>query len=310
MRATDINSSAGLQYTLLPDRGLDISLATFKGINLVYQTSNGETHPVYNEPEGFGWLHTIAGGLLTTCGLTHLSPPYIDDGEQLDLHGRYSTIPFKKLVDLSAWEGEEYHYKLRCIVEDRILFGKKLWMEREISSVRGQDTIRITDKVTNFGNVASPYTILYHMNFGYPLLSKDIEFIIDPLESIPHDADAVQGINEFRNLIKPQPAYRQQVFIHTMRGDQKGKTSVTLKNIKVGTAITIKFNMNLLPYITQWKIIGYGEYVLGIEPSNVQCKSRKIIREEKALFMLHPGEITTNIIEISVDDICANTSEA
>jgi hypothetical protein len=72
MRATDIDTGSGLQYTVLPDRAMDISLASFKGINLVYLTCNGETHPAFYEPEGIGWLRTFAAGLLTTCGLTYL----------------------------------------------------------------------------------------------------------------------------------------------------------------------------------------------------------------------------------------------
>lgn len=194
MRAADINTGSGLQYTVLPDRGLDISLASYKGINLVYLTCNGETHPSYYEPEGIGWLRTFAGGLLTTCGHTHLGPPCIDDGEH-------------------------------------------------------------------------------------------------------------PGINEFRKFIRPQPTYNEQVFFHTMKGNQNGETTVTLKNRKIGTAVSIKFNINQLPYITQWKMMGNGEYVLGIEPSNVLCKSRKTLREENALPILQPGESTTNILEIIVNDI-------
>ena len=303
MRATDINTGSGLQFTVLPDRGLDISLASYKGMNLVYLTCNGETHPSYYEPEGVGWLRTFAGGLLTTCGLTHLGPPCIDDGEQLGLHGRYSTIPVKQFSDLSDWVGNDYHYKLRGIVEEGFLFGKKLRMEREISSVRGQNVIRITDKISNFGSTVSPFTILYHMNFGYPLLSEDAELEIDPAETAPRDADAAPGINEFRKFIKPQPTYNEQVFFHTMKGDQNGETTVTLKNKKIGTAVSIKFNINQLPYITQWKMMGNGEYVLGIEPCNVLCKSRKTLREENTLPMLQPGESTTNILEIKVNEI-------
>ena len=303
MRATDINTGGGLQYTVLPDRGLDISLASYKGMNLVYLTCNGETHPSYYEPEGIGWLRTFAGGLLTTCGLTHLGPPSTDDGEQLGLHGRYSTIPVKQLSDLSDWVGDEYHYKIKGIIEEGFLFGKKLRMEREIYSIRGQNVIRITDKITNFGSMASPYTILYHMNFGYPLLSEDAEFMIDPSKTIPRDTDAVPGIKEFRNFIKPQSAYSEQVFFHTMKGDQHGETSVAIRNKKVGTAVNIKFNVTQLPYITQWKMMGNGEYVLGIEPSNVPCKSRKTLREENSLPILQPGESITNSLEISVNDI-------
>ena len=74
LRAIDINSGNGLHYTIMPDRGMDISLASFKGNNLVFLTPNGETHPSFFEPEDLGWLRTFTGGLLTTCGLTFDNP--------------------------------------------------------------------------------------------------------------------------------------------------------------------------------------------------------------------------------------------
>ncbi|MCX6220911.1 MAG: DUF4432 family protein [Bacteroidia bacterium] len=88
-----------------------------------------------------------------------------------------------------------------------------------------------------------------------------------------------------------------------MRGDQNGETTVTLKNGKIGIAVSIKFNIKQLPYITQWKMMGNGEYVLGIEPCNALCKSRKTLREENTLPILLPGESITNILEIIVSDI-------
>jgi len=303
MRAIDINTGSGLQYTVLPDRGMDISLASFRGINLVYLTCNGETHPSYYESEGIGWLRTFAAGLLTTCGLTHLGPPCIDEGEQLGLHGRVSTIPVRQFADLSGWEGNDYKYKVRGIAEEGFLFGKKMRMEREIASISRENVIRITDKITNFGNQPSPYTILYHMNFGYPLLSEDTELVIDPLNTVPHDVNAVPGIKEFRSFIKPQPSYNEEVFFHTMKGNDKGETGVTIINKKIGTAVSINFNIRQLPYVSEWKMMGYGEYVLGIEPCNVLCKSRNVLREENRLPMLKPGESTTNVLEVSVNDI-------
>lgn len=302
MRAADINTGSGLQYTVLPDRGLDISLASYKGMNLVYLTCNGETHPAFYEPEGIGWLRTFAGGLLTTCGLTHLGPPCVDEGEQLGLHGRFSNLPAQKFSDLSGWEGDEYRYKVMGIVEEGFLFGNKMRMEREISSVCGKNVIHLADKITNFGSKPSPYTILYHMNIGYPLLSEDTELIIDPLNTEPRDEDAAAGINEFRSFIKPQLSYNEQVFFHTMKGNNKGETGVAVKNKKERTIVSIKFNINQLPYLTQWKMMGCGEYVLGIEPCNVFCKSRNILRKDNSLPILLPGESATNIIEVSVND--------
>ena len=303
MRAADINTGGGLQYTVLPDRAMDISLASYKGINLVYLTSNGETNPAFFDPEGIAWLKTFAGGLLTTCGLPYLGSPCIDEGEQLGLHGRISTTPARQFADLSDWNENNYVYKLRGIVEEGSLFGKKMRMEREISSIQGQNIIRLTDTISNFGNKPSPYTILYHMNFGYPFLSEETELIIDPLETVPRDADAVPGINEFRSIIKPQPSYNEQVFFHTMKGNSKGETGLTIRNKKAGTAVSINFNINQLPYVSQWKMMGYGEYVLGIEPCNVRCKSRNVLREENALPVLQPGKSTTNTIEIIISDL-------
>jgi len=303
MRATEISSGSGLQFTVLPDRGMDISLASYKGINLVYLTCNGETHPSYFEPEGTGWLRTFTAGLLTTCGLTYLGSPCTDEGEQLGLHGRFSTIPANQFSDLSGWDGDNYHFKLKGIIEEGHIFGNKLRMEREISSVCGQNIIRIKDSVINFGSRPSPYTILYHMNFGYPLLTEDAELQIDPSETHPRDADAVPGMNDFRKFIKPQPEYREQVFYHKMKGDNNGVTNVTLSNRKEGISVKITFNIRQLPYVNQWKMMGVGEYVLGIEPSNVLCKSRNILREEDSLPELQPGESTTNYIEIEIYEL-------
>jgi hypothetical protein len=303
MRCIDVNCGSGLQYTILPDRGLDISLAGFRGINLVYLSCNGETHPAFYEPEGLGWLRTFTGGLLTTCGLTYLGAPVTDGDEQLGLHGRYSTIPARKVADLSEWIGDEYHIRVRGIVEEGHIFGNKLRLEREISSIMGQNFVQIKDTVTNFGFKPSPYTVLYHMNLGYPLLSEDSELIIDPAATIPATPVAAAGITEFRSFTKPQAGYKEQVFYHTMKTGKKGEATVSLQNKKLGISLDIRFKTAQLPYLTQWKMMGMGEYVLGIEPCNTPAKNRKALREEGMLPNLDPGESVTNIIKVELSDI-------
>jgi hypothetical protein len=303
MRGIDVNTGSGLEYTILPDRGMDISLASYKGQNLVYLSCNGETHPAFFEPENFGWLNTFTGGLLTTCGLTYLGAPVKDGEEQLGLHGRYSTIPARQVADLSEWVGDEYHIKLRGIIEEGHIFGNKLRLEREISTVQGQNILRISDTVTNFGYKSSPYTILYHMNLGYPLLCEDAELIIDPVSSVPATPVAAAGINEFRRFTKPQADFQEHVFYHTMKADSKGDTMVSLQNKKLGISLTIKFNTAQLPYLTEWKMMGKGEYVLGLEPCNVPAKNRLALKEENILPYLHAGESVTNNIEVLLSDI-------
>ncbi len=300
MRAIDVNTGSGLQYTILPDRGMDISLASFLGNNLVYISYNGETHPAFYEPQGFGWLNTFAGGLLTTCGLTWLGAPVKDGDEELGLHGRYSTIPGRQVADLSEWIGDEYNIKLKGIIEEGRIFGTKLRLEREISSVVGRNRITIKDSVTNVGYKSSPYTILYHMNFGYPMLSEISELIIDPDETVPATPFAAEGINDFRRFIKPTADIREQVYFHSMKGDVNGRSRVSILNRDLGISVTIGFNSGQLPYLTEWKMMGMGDYVLGLEPCNVPAKDRVALKEENLLPWIKAGETVTNIIEVEM----------
>lgn len=303
LRGIDINSGSGLQYTILPDRGMDISLASYKGINLVYLTCNGETNPAYFEPENFGWLRTFTAGLLTTCGLTYLGAPVTDGDEQLGLHGRYSTLPAKQVADLSEWVGDEYHIKIRGIVEEASMFGHKLRLEREIHTIQGQNSLQIIDTITNFGYTPSPYTVLYHMNLGFPFLSEHSNVLIDPEKTEPRSDAAKTGLNNFREINPPVAGFQEQVFCHTMKADENGETAVTLQNEELGIALTIKFNILPLPYLIQWKMLGQGEYVLGLEPSNVPLKNRKELRDENSLPYLQPGESIVNKIEVILSEI-------
>jgi len=303
LRGIDVDSGSGLRYTVLPDRGMDISLASYKGINLVYLTCSGESHPSFYEPENTAWLRTFDAGLLTTCGLTYLGSPVTDGNEQLGLHGRYSTIPARQVSDLSGWTGDEYHIKLSGIVEEASMFGNKLRLERQIKTIRGQNSLLITDKITNFGFSPSPYTILYHMNLGYPFLCEDAELSIYPSNTICCNDEARKGLDRYKEISAPKSDFQEQVFCHTLKAEADDKASVTLQNRKLGISLTIKFDIKQLKYLMQWKMFGQGEYVLGLEPSNVQLKNRKELREENMLPFLQPGETVTNNIEVVIKDI-------
>ena len=240
--------------------------------------------------------------MLTTCGLTYIGGPVTDGDEQLGLHGRYSTIPARQVADLSEWVGDEYNIRIKGIVEEGVIFGNKLRLERQISTIQGYNKIIISDKITNFGSQPSPYTILYHMNLGYPLLSEDAELIIDPAQTLPRDSVASEGMKDFKHFSRPQPGFKEQVFFHSMKTDGSGYSSVSLQNKKQGIALTIKFDAVRLPYLTQWKMMGVGDYVLGLEPCNVPPKNRKVLRDEKILPLLEPGESTVNSIEVVVTE--------
>jgi hypothetical protein len=84
-RAIDIRVWDGIDIRLLPDRGLDIGAAWFRGTPLAWISQAGEQGPP--TPESLvgeaGWRDAWGGGLLTTCGLSNVGRPSEGHG----LHG-------------------------------------------------------------------------------------------------------------------------------------------------------------------------------------------------------------------------------
>jgi len=69
VETVEVYTGSGLRFTVVPSRGMDISHASFRGIPLAWRSSVGETSPFLFQPEGYEWLRSFFGGLLTTCGM-------------------------------------------------------------------------------------------------------------------------------------------------------------------------------------------------------------------------------------------------
>jgi hypothetical protein len=70
-RLVEAYNAAGISYTILPDRGLDIWTAHYRGIPLTWIAQGSPFLPGHAQ----SFLRMFNGGLLTTCGLTHAGPP-------------------------------------------------------------------------------------------------------------------------------------------------------------------------------------------------------------------------------------------
>jgi hypothetical protein len=322
VHAVDSDTGSGFRYTVLPDRGLDISLASYKGANLVHLTANGEVHPAYYEPQGLGWLRTFGAGLLTTCGLTNLGPPCNHDGAELGLHGRYANSPASRVSDLSGWEGDEYVLKLRGVVEETVLFGDKIRFIRTISSPIGSKSLHIHDVAENFGFQVSPFAILYHINAGFPLLDEMSKLVLSARATTAYEEWA--NIDDLHRFSPPTAGCREENFHHTMASDEGGWAYCAMVNPALGDGLGlwVQFKADTLPFMNEWKMMGQGDYVVGMEPCNVPCQSRAALAESGMLATLAPGEtremdLTIGVLEGSaeiaaftghVEEICRRTS--
>jgi len=309
--AVDFDTGAGLRFTVLPDRAMDISTASYKGLNLVHKTANGEVNPSFYDAQGAEWLRTFFAGLLTTCGLRNLGGSCEDNGEGLGVHGRQSATPASQVRDTSGWRGDEYVMELTGVTEDCVLFGDKLRLTRTITSKLGDRMLVIRDTVENFGYASSPFVILYHINPGFPLLDAGSRLKLSAIQSSASNERSRTAMPDMFSFTAPIPGFQEQNFLHTMGADSDGSAYVSFANPELagGLGLYIRYDARALPYCSEWRMMGRGDYVVGLEPCNCPCECRATLRERDQLPFIEPGEVKEIEVEIGVldgpDDIAA-----
>lgn len=302
VEAVDINNGNGLMFTILLGRNLDIANCIYKGINVSYITKNGIVSSCYFEKDGNEWFRNFIGGLLTTCGITYAGAPCYDNGKQLGLHGRISNCPAENICCESYWKDDDYIISIKGKTYERKFFGDYICLSREIKVVCGENKIYIHDSIENLGYEISPIMMIYHFNFGYPLLDTQSEVYIDSYETIPVDYEAQKNFNERFKITEPMHKISENVYFHKMNS-KENICSAVLFNEKLGNngiGVKIRFNKDELPYLNQWKMMGEGEYVLGLEPSNCMTLGRKHAKENGMLRYINPGEIKHFNIEVEI----------
>ncbi len=285
-RIVEMYNSSGLTLTLLPDRGLDIWSAHYNGLPLTW-ISQGSPHA---GEFGAGWLRLFNGGLLTTCGLSHVGPPETDPdtGEQRDIHGDYSRLPAHQVAASAGWDGERYVAELTGVVAQSRLFGEQLRLTRVYRVVLGAPEIEIVDVVENVGDMPAPLMLLYHFNVGYPLVREGSTLHLPDTRVVPRDAAAQAGEARWHRYDAPLDRYPEQVFFHHVCADENGQASAVLENGNWG--LQLQWDTRSAPYLTQWKNTRAGIYVCGIEPSNCLPEGQNMARSRGRLPMLPPGE--------------------
>jgi len=304
LRAVDIKSPNGIEMTIVLDRAMDISSLTYKNIPISWRSVTRETSPAYFESKGFEWLRTFFGGLLTTCGLTYFGPPSTVNGEELGLHGRISNLPASNVFADGKWENDSYVMWVQGKIREVKALGEKLELSRKISTFMDKPVIIIEDTVENIGFKDFPLMILYHMNFGFPLLDSTTKLILPKSVTAPKDEEAKKGIKNFNEFSEPVDNFNEQVFLHDIEADKEGNCSAALVNSEFnngeGIGISIKFNKNNLPNLIQWKQVSSGEYVCGLEPANSLLGGRDAEEKNKNVRFIKPGEKINFKIELNI----------
>ncbi|MFD2328686.1 aldose 1-epimerase family protein [Cohnella sp. GCM10020058] len=299
-----VTTGAGLTLDIVPSKGLDLSRAELWGAPLSWQSAAGDAHPAYYDASGTGWLLTASGGLLMTCGLTHAGSPSETPGGPQGLHGRVHHTPASQVAVREAWEDNELVWSVEGTIEENALFGANLRLRRRISGKLGVNEVHIEDRVENLGFAPSPHMMLYHFNFGFPLLDERASIVLPP--SVASERGGEGNVADCTRWDRPDPAARERVFYHEL-DDRKNMAEACVRQPAFpagpGTAdvsVKLRWSADTLPRLVQWRMPGAGAHVLGLEPANCRVEGYEAEVREGGPVMLAPGACVTHRLELKI----------
>lgn len=289
-----------LTYSILPTRGMGIWRGDYRGTMLGWKSPvRGPVNPAFVDPEAYGGIGWITGfdEWIVRCGLSSNGPPGVDvfhddDGAEIranvTLHGPIANVPaFYVAVRI----GKEPPHAIEVVgkVEESCLFMPQLQLDTTIRTTPGANRFTLHDVVTNRRSTPAEMELLYHCNFGAPLMSEHGRFLAPIRTLAPRDDSSADEIDRFASY--PAPAKTpigETAYFAELHGDAKtGKTLALLQNGAGDKGCALRFSKKQLPWFTLWKhpaSEGDG-YVTGLEPAinfpNLRTFERKMGRVAK-----------------------------
>ncbi len=283
MRLFQVRNGSGVEFTVSADRCADLSRLSYKGVNLNYMSVGGYAHPAYYDDRGDHFLKTFNCGFLTTCGLTNIGIPQKDGEEDLPLHGIIGNQP----ADHIWYTSDQKMIEVHAHIPEMQIFREKLELDRVISCPVGGNSLKIHDTVRNIGSGREPMLILYHINMGYPLLSEKALVRVNSEKVIPRTGHAAKDLDSWDRMLRPTAGFEEQCYYHEF-GPKRACAKIF--NPDAGVGLALRFDAKVLPYLTEWKMMGEKDYVLGLEPMIAKLDGRSGLRESGQLPYIEPGE--------------------
>lgn len=286
MQIIDAYNSSGLQFSLLPGRGLDIWTASYNGQALTWLSQGSPYPPDSATP----WLRLFNGGLLTTCGLSHAGDADVDTvtGERRDLHGDFTRMQAYQIMQTGGWQGEDYLLELSALVSEATLFGVQFRVHRTYRLRLGEPGFEIVDLVTNLHNAPVPFMLLYHFNLGYPLIKDGTRWFSSSSSVHGYNEAAREQMHQSRQYTEAEEGHQSAVFCHRVTADENRTAIAGLTNEDYG--VVVEWDTQFAPYLTQWKNLRTGIFVCGLEPGNCIPEGQNRAREYSRLVQLDVGE--------------------
>lgn len=287
-------SSNGFVIKLSPTRGMGILSVEGDGVRMGWDSPVNEVvNPANINLEsrgGVGWLEGF-NEMMVRCGFEWTGHPVAADGMMYTLHGNAGNTPVSKLI-VDVDDKAPYTITVKGLIKENTFKKSNLETWASLSYVPGQKTFTVHDVVTNQGDYTRDYQIIYHSNFGTPILEQDAQFVAPVKEISPFNDYAVKGIKTWQTYLGPTKGFDEMVFNVYPYGDQNNQTKVMVANKAGDKGAGIEFNLTQLPVLSLWKntdTLKQG-YVTGLEPGTSFAYPVTIEREQKRVRQLEPGQ--------------------
>ncbi len=302
-----------MAITVVPTRGMGILRVVSGDLRLGWDSPVREVvHPKYVNLEargGLGWLEGF-NEWMARCGLEWAGHPgqdrFINNlGEQaemnLTLHGKVANIPASE-VEVIVEREPRPRIRVRGRVDERAFYGPKLELWTEVWTEPGSTAFRIEDALANRGAFEQEFQVLYHVNYGPPLLGAGARFSAPVRRVTPFNAHAAKAVATYAEYAGPAKGFIEQVYnLHPYAGPD-GRSVVMLRNAAGDRAVSMGFAVAELPYVTLWKNLTALEegYVTGLEPGTGFPYTRRLEREAGRVPKLKPGETRRFAIDVGL----------
>lgn len=261
-RGIMIHNGLDLDLTILTDRGMDIPFLRYKGKNIGFPSKNRVKSPfLFQENEARGFLQQFFVGFLTTVGIVHGGP----GKDEYGLHGVANQLMAEKVSYRLTKIDNEVVIEVKGSVREAAVFGPNMVLNRRLLIYTESNKLVIHDQVVNEGFVSSPVKMLYHINFGYPMLSEDARVETTAQQIDPRDEEAKKGLAEYNLVRKPRNDFVEQCFFH--KDFINSLATVSLINEQLDFQVDISFDQEIFPLLCQWNNFLSGDYAMGLEPS-------------------------------------------
>jgi len=305
-----------LTFSVLPTRGMGLWKAWLGDMEIGWKSPvRGPVNPAFvnvGEPSGLGWLDGF-DELMVRCGLESNGAPEFDKETgrlKYPVHGRIANRPaihVSVTVDTTTQE-----ITVRGIVEETRFHFLKLRMVTQFSTRFNDHSLTIHDEIENFSAGPAEMQMLYHANFGLPLLDGGSRVVLPAKTVVPRNDHAASGIRTWDSYPAPQAGYEEMVYFMELYAADDGWTRTLLKNAHSTQGVSLVFNKRQLPCFSLWKntTAENDGYVTGLEPGTNFPNPRSYEGEQGRVVKIDGGKRAAFLLTLEVHPTAKDVADA